>query len=372
MQTRVHPLPSPSLGTQRSLTSLHFGPAGSGRKIYLQASLHADELPGMLVAHHLRQLLLQAEVAGQLLAEIVLVPMANPIGLAQRLLHAPMGRFEQSSGRNFNRDYPQLVDELARRVEAYLTSDAAHNTGLIRQVVGQLLHENQPLTELDGLRQTLMLLAHDADVVLDLHCDVDAVLHLYTETPYWPQAEALVRYLGVESTLLNQQVGGSSFDEVCSGLWWQLAERFAGRFPVNLACFSATVELRGEADVSHELARGDATQLMAYLQHVGAASGNPPPLPPLKRQPTPLAGSENLRAPLAGLVVYLKQPGDWVEAGDTVCEVIEPVTGVVTPVRASVSGLMYARSLARYATRGMGLADVAGATAFRSGDLLSP
>lgn len=59
MRTEIHPLLSPSLGTQRSITSFHFGPAAAGggwpRKVYIQASLHAGEIPGMLVAHLLRQ-----------------------------------------------------------------------------------------------------------------------------------------------------------------------------------------------------------------------------------------------------------------------------------------------------------------------------
>ena len=49
MQTLNHPLISPTLGTARSLTSFHYGPSG-GQKVYIQSSLHADELPGMLVS----------------------------------------------------------------------------------------------------------------------------------------------------------------------------------------------------------------------------------------------------------------------------------------------------------------------------------
>ena len=64
MQQLHHPLLlSPSLGTQRQVTSLHFGQAANGRKAYIQASLHADELPGMLTAHHLRGLLETAKPA---------------------------------------------------------------------------------------------------------------------------------------------------------------------------------------------------------------------------------------------------------------------------------------------------------------------
>ena len=89
-----HPLVSPSLGSHKTLTSFHFGKPGSGPKVYIQASLHAEELPGMLVAHHLRAVLDAADSSNQLQCEIVLVPVANPIGLAQRIAHKPMGRFE--------------------------------------------------------------------------------------------------------------------------------------------------------------------------------------------------------------------------------------------------------------------------------------
>jgi len=64
MQRTDHPLLSPSLGSHKTLTSFHFGQAGRGPKIYIQASLHAEELPGILVAHHLRAMLEAAKAAG--------------------------------------------------------------------------------------------------------------------------------------------------------------------------------------------------------------------------------------------------------------------------------------------------------------------
>ena len=38
-------------------------------------------------------------------------------------------------------------------------------------------------TETEALKRLLQSLALDADVVLDLHCDNQAVLHVYTGTP---------------------------------------------------------------------------------------------------------------------------------------------------------------------------------------------
>ena len=100
MERREHPLLSPSLGSQKHLVSFRYGAADARPKVYLQASLHAEELPGMLVAHHLRPLLEAAERAGRLRGQVVLVPAANPIGLSQRLNHRAMGRFEFGTASN--------------------------------------------------------------------------------------------------------------------------------------------------------------------------------------------------------------------------------------------------------------------------------
>ena len=50
MKIEYHALDGTSLGTTRHLTVLRFGEQNAEQKIYIQASLHADELPGSLVA----------------------------------------------------------------------------------------------------------------------------------------------------------------------------------------------------------------------------------------------------------------------------------------------------------------------------------
>ncbi len=56
-------------------------------------------MPGMLVAWHLKQRLAELEAAGRLRSQIVLVPVANPVGLEQVLMDVPLGRYEMESGR---------------------------------------------------------------------------------------------------------------------------------------------------------------------------------------------------------------------------------------------------------------------------------
>jgi uncharacterized protein len=370
MQIKKHALAETALGTNRELISFHYGTSGAGQKIYIQASLHADELPGMLVAHHLRSRIEALEAAGKLNGEIVIVPVANPIGMAQMMMRTHLGRFDIGTGENFNRHYPALFDGVAERVVNSLTDDANSNVKQIRQAMQAVLAAESAKTEISSLRKTLLSLACDADVVLDLHCDCDAVLHLYTATPLWPQTEPLARYLGASATLLATESGDNPFDEACSQTWWQLAEHFP-QHPIPLSCLSVTVELRGMTDVSHAGAMTDAVAIIAFLQHRGVISGAPNSLPQLKYPATPLAGAESITTPVSGVVAFLREAGDWVKVGDAVAEVINPITGHVHTLESATEGIIYAQENHHFATAGMWLVKVAGSTPFRTGKLLS-
>lgn len=120
MRTESHALLPATPGTRHELVSLHYGQPGAGPKVYLQGSLHADEVPGMLVAHHLRQRLVALEAEGRVSGEIVLVPAANPLGLSQWLLRAPQGRFDWATGENFNRQFADLSAAVVERCGAEL------------------------------------------------------------------------------------------------------------------------------------------------------------------------------------------------------------------------------------------------------------
>ena len=371
-----HPLLSPSLGSQKTLVSFQYGDPQARPKVYIQASLHAEELPGMLVAHHLRPQLEQAEREGRVRGHVVLVPAANPIGLAQRLDHKAMGRFELDTAQNFNRHYPDLAGAVFDAVRDRLTPDASGNVALVRAAVTDWLARWQPSTELESLRRELLVMAHDADVVLDLHCDWQAVLHLYAEEACWPPLEPLARLLGCQAVLLARNSGGGPFDECLSGLWWQLAERLQAvgvAHPLPQACASTTLELRGEADVLHAHAVHDAAAIMDFLVHAGVLSGVPPALPAPACAATPLAGSQTLHAPVPGVLVLHVNLGDTLAVGDLVAEVIDPTApgaSRVHRVEAGVAGVLYATIAGRYVVAGGEIGKIAGAHPFRTGDLL--
>ena len=358
-------------GTQRTLTALRFGVEGARPKCYLQTGLHADEIPGLLVAHHLRTALTALEREGRITGEIVLVPAANPIGLGQQVSGSHIGRFCLTDGQNFNRGFPLLVDGAARRIGGMLGGDDAANIAEVRAALLAELHATPAVSEHQALKHALLGHALDADVVLDLHCDTEAVVHVYTGTALTPRGRVLARLLGARALLVAEVSGDDPFDEACSRPWWELAARFPA-FPIGLACFAATVELRGAVDVDHATAAADAAALIDFMIVTGAVDGAAPALPPALCEPTPLAGSEPLIADTSGIVVFHRAVGDVVAHGDTIADVIDPVTAEAVAIVAPTSGVFYARAGTRWAYPGLRLGKIAGRRASRSGPLLSP
>lgn len=371
MRSHNHPISIPEQSITSVLTSFHYGAPGTGKKVYIQAALHADEVPGMLVAQFLRSELAALEDAGKICGEVVLVPAANPIGLAQAIHGAPFGRFDLASGTNFNRAYKHVAADLIVSLEGKLTDDAAHNVALIREHARASVAHWNPRNDTEALKKTLLGLAIDADIVLDLHCDNEAAIHIYAGTPLAQAAMPLSSYLGSRALLLALEAGEEPFDEACSRLWWDLPAHFGPAFPIPPACMAVTVELRGEMDVNYDFARRDARALLNYLAHEGVLDITPDPLPAPLCQPTPLEGVEPISAPHSGVLVFLRELGDEVKAGDAIADLIEPVNGKTTTLRAQVDGVFFARTAHRHLLRGMAVCKIAGPVAFRAGNLLS-
>jgi uncharacterized protein len=204
---------------------------------------------GMLVAHHLIKLLDLAEKQGQILENISIVPYANPVGLSQQILGTHIGRFSTSTGVNFNRDFLNIGEAVAKRIDGFLTDNADLNVKLIRDAFVAVI-DGAPNSDVESdMKRALYKVACSCDIVIDLHCDSDAIMHMYTSERLWPQLSDLAAELKSECNLIAPSTGYDSFDEACSCPWAYLADRFPS-FPIPMACESATVELRGEADVS--------------------------------------------------------------------------------------------------------------------------
>ena len=367
------PLTGTTTGTERTLTVHRFGAQGARPKAYIQAGLHADEIPGMLVAHHLIQRLDKAAEAGCVLGEILVVPVANPIGLDQVVGGHLTGRHALSGAGNFNRGFPALGPAAAEAVAGRLGEDAAENIAAVRAALIQALASHRPLSEVETWRHALLGMAIDADVVLDLHCDSEAVAHLYTGTPLWPGASDLPRALGCRTVLLAELSGGDPFDEACSAPWWQIRQHLDAAVPLPPACLAATIELRGDRDVDDALASSDAEVLVTFLQGRGFLDGTHGAADeaPLLCEATPLSGVGRVITPRAGVLIYTVAVGEAVETGQPIAEIVDPGAPsdrCRTILTAPVSGVMFARSARRYVHAGDTVAKIAGAEPLAGAD----
>jgi hypothetical protein len=353
-------------GTRREVVLRRYGEAGARPKAYLQASLHADETPALLVAHHLARLLDAAQAEGAVVGEVVLVPYANPIGLGQFVNAEQLGRSELRGGGNFNRNWPDLFSAAADAVDGKLTDSPAENVGLIRTALREALAAiaAQPVrNEMFNLRLALAREAVDADMVLDLHCDEEALMYLFVTPAHWPQAQDLAAELGCRAVLLAVQSGGDSFDEAYSTPWLRLAERFPSH-PIPAACLAGTVELRGQADVGDSFAEADAAALFRALQRHGVIAGDPGPLPEPLCEATRLDACDSIKSPGAGVLSYTVELGDSVRKGDTIAWLIDPAADDPAtgrrPIHAGIDGLVLSRRLHKFALPSMTVAKVVG------------
>jgi len=369
-------LPQSAPGTSRSLQIIRYGAPGARPKAYLQAGLHADEAPGYPVLQSLIEKLDSADAQGTIRGEIVIVPAANPVGLAQWRDETLQGRFDFVNSINFNRQHLDLIDQLIDAIASDLGNDPDANTAAIRACTSTILTGMRPREETPHLKWLLLSLAHDADFVLDLHCDLEALMHVYLGTPLWPEGADLAAQMGAEATLLAADSGGTPFDEANSRPWWVLAEHFPDH-PIPPACLAATVELRGISDTAPEMIDQDSDNLFFFLQRRGLIDGLAPPLPELINPATPLTGVDYVTADAAGIIVYSKDIGEWIDKGEVIARIVNPLPDETSPALVDVTsrtdGLLFSRSVDRFARPGRVIAKIAGTEPLSEteGDLLT-
>ena len=114
-RTRI-PLPPMTPGTGRSIAVHRFGRAGARPKAYLQAAIHANELPGAMALHHLMPMLVAADRQRRIKGEIVVVPDGQSDRAFAAVGNNHLGRYDFLGRENFNRNWHDLSGAVAERV----------------------------------------------------------------------------------------------------------------------------------------------------------------------------------------------------------------------------------------------------------------
>ncbi|WP_108883555.1 M14 family zinc carboxypeptidase [Anderseniella sp. Alg231-50] len=366
-------LPRHAVGTQHSLKVWQFGEPGASPKVYIQASMHADELPASLAAAKLLPRLMAADEAGKISGEIILVPVANPIGLNNVSLRSHNGRHHLPTGENYNRGFHDVSDQVLDAIDGKMANGPEADTALVKREVAAALAAAAPANEAQALRLELMRLACDADIVLDLHTDSEAQMHLYLDEDHWPKAADLAGLLDARVVMFARASGGGPFEETIAWPYVRARETY-GADAVELP-LTVVVELRGEYDASHALSDFDADAMYRFLCHRGAITEGAGLLPEFTGVAAPFSATDTLTAKAAGIVVYTADIGQAVKKGDVLVEIIDPLADgniVVDRITAAADGVFFARSNQRLAWPGETVGKVQGTEvlAHRTGKLL--
>lgn len=329
MRTDRLPVPGDTPGSGFELVVHRFeGRDPAAPSAYLQAALHGEEVPGTAALHRLIPRLAEAEGAGRLAGSVTVVPYANPVGLGQSMLGDPSGRFFHANRTNFNRAFPRL----ARPDAGLLPPDGA-------------------LGGVDArLKARLLALSLGHELVLDLHCDDEGPTYLYVASPFWPGLSDLAACLGAAAVLVWSEGSDGAFEEAAA---WP--HEYEVGTPAHDRRAVTTVEFRGIADVSPDLAEADAEGLYRFLVARGTVldpDGAPPA--PYAGPVVPLENVEMVRSPAGGAVLYHVRPGDAVTAGDLLAEVLERPgeAGGAVAVMAPQDGIVLTRRSRRVLRRG--------------------
>lgn len=362
---KVVPLKGDTPGAVTEFTYYVIGPRDAPEKVHLQAALHADEHPGTMVLHHLLPMLRQADDQGLLRARFTVMPLVNPLGMATFSLRRHIGRYDASSGINFNRRWPDLFQAVRTQLNGRLGDDERFNVTLIRKAVANWIDAQQPRNANEQLRLLVLREAHDAEFVFDLHCDDDSLIHIFTSPELMPELQDLADWMGAAATLTAADSGGGSFDEVLPQLYRKVAQANPGK-PVPMASATATLEYRGQADVFDELGADDARRLWGFLCGRNLIDADPGERPAPLPQATPFEATEIIRADRPGLVAYRVGLGERVTKGQPIADLIAldgPEAFMArTPVFAGTDGLVLARAMAKYVPRGAGIMKIVGTT----------
>jgi predicted deacylase len=350
-------------GAVTEFTWYSIGPADAPEKVHLQAALHADEHPGTMVLHHLLPALRQADERNLLRARFTVMPIVNPLGMQSFSFDRHVGRYDPRSGVNHNRRWPDLFAAVRSQLAGRMNEDERFNVNLIRKSVAQWIDAQQPRTPAEQLRLIVLREAHDAEFVFDLHCDTEALIHIYTSPELMPELQDLADWMGAAATLTAADSGGGSFDEVLPQLYRKVAQTNPGK-PVPMASAAATLEYRGQADVSDTLAADDARRLWGFLCGRNLIDADPGARPGKAPAATPFEATEIVRVDRPGLIAYRVELGEHVTKGQPIADLIAldgPEAFMArTPILAGTDGLILTRNAAKYVTRGMQVAKIVG------------
>lgn len=231
------------------------------------------------------------------------------MGINQKSGEFTLGRFDPITGVNWNREYLEHAIAIPTWYQLHRDSTDAELIQAFRQelLASCEAHLTNPWGVTTGKRLavTLQKMAHQADIVIDLHTGPKSCKHLYC--PEYDQAAA--KFFSIPYSLIIPNSFGGAMDEAAFCPWWALVEyaRSQGR-EVKIPVSAFTLELASQERIDMEDALEDAMGILAYLSHRGVMNDKVEPAI-MVRYGCLLKDYKKYHSPKGGMVEYLAKLG---------------------------------------------------------------
>ncbi|NEP56573.1 MAG: succinylglutamate desuccinylase [Symploca sp. SIO2G7] len=326
------PLLQLASGDYLSIKVYKFSGVRPGKKVYLQANLHGNEIVGNAVIHELIEFLMTLE-PGVLVGEIWLVPVCNPLATNQRSFEFATGRFNAYDGKDWNRiywDYEKVcrnLDEFAQSQLNFETDLIKHNyKEKIKTAFGDLQSQIESPSSVqltDKYRYKIQSLCLDADYLIDLHSNTNYGLeYLY----YFRDREESAKLFLLEHGIMFDDYDGDAFDEAFMKPWLALENALSKlRKQIKFDVEAYTLELGTGMEMNpHSVSKG-VRGVKNYLAQKGIL--NIESLPPEKLMQLnmsfrPLSQVKKYWSPVGGMVQSRVALGSSVQQGDLLYRVL--------------------------------------------------
>jgi predicted deacylase len=301
-----------------------------GPSVYIQANMHGAEVQGNAVIFQLLEQLKHIELNG----DITLVPYANPVACNHKNGEYTLGRFDPITGVNWNRMYHFDASMIAPFAKEYLSRsneeiEVAFKALMLEKIEQKLNHNVYGLTTGQRIAYQLQRLAHQADIVLDLHTGPISSKHLYC--PEYAQESA--KYFDIPHTIFIPNSFDGALDEATFCPWWQLQSALATLerdFSIkshaddhsHIVKESFTVELGSQEQIDLDVAHQDALGILSYLQYQNVINVNDYHPKEMTRYSCMLKDYKALYSPMGGMVDYLAEFGKPLPAGEPLARIL--------------------------------------------------
>ncbi len=324
-----------------------------GKNVYIQANIHSPEIAGIGANYDLLKILRQQET---IRGTITVIPSVNPVGLDTKFGGYQVGYADPNEVTvgNFNRIYQMLVQEKSTSPEKVSLTDfvAAHRESEMETIVRefksalrQALRSQREAREKYGLRfglklaYTIQAMALEADYLIDLHTASIAQYHNFT----FEECLSSARYFGIQHIIQLDESFSGVLDEAFLQPYLRLQKAFAnaGR-NIPFADFEKeayTLELGSADRINTSDMRVDAARLVNYLRYKGVLVGEPV-APQGDFYLCPPNDYKRYHAPVGGLILWHKQVGEEVKAGEVMATILQAYHELEVPIVAHEDGIM--------------------------------